>query len=641
MSRGHAIIMLALASIVLGGAVASCKGSAGGGGGGIKKTVVLGKSAGSGGTAAPAMPGKNVPAIKVDTVGYPPAWPKIVIFNVEPKNARVVDAKGAVALTIAADKVSARGVDKASLDPVWQVDISELKKPGTYTIENDGGASGAAKSDPFVVGDTVYDEAVVAGIKSFYFQRTRTALPKPFAIWKGDAYTRDKPSHAHADVGWDLEDYPAKKRKWKMEAGWFDAGNFDMYVPSTAPAAQELMLAYEWAPKSFDDSSLNIPESGNGIPDILDETRWGLLWVLSMQEDGGAFRSREAVMEWSPEGPADQDTTVRWVAGVSSAGTAKAIAALAMASRIYAPFDKAFAKRCGDAARKAWTWMLENPKRVIPDGKGSEQPLWDDEPENTDVGARFIAAVEMWRTFRDAGARAKAQELMAAPETQADQILNGAWANVSRWGLATLAFDEQTPKALRDEARKRILASVDALEPRVEREDGYRSIQAIADYYWASNSQLMEKTHVLSVAARLDPQQSWLREAARDQWHWVLGRNPNGYSMVTRVGKGPTRLYHMEWGHKEPPPPGFLVGGPNYMDMPFLAPNAPAKAILWDNPNPLRSGLKAHELWHWQQSDLWDSGFIPDEEWGKGWWTVIEPDILYSAAYVLAGATVR
>src|SRR5262245_62092757 len=297
MSRRHAIVMLALLSS---GAV-SCKGSAGAGGG-IKKTVVLGKSSGSGGTAAPAMPGKNVPAIKVDTVGYPSSWPKIVVFNVEPKNARVVDAKGAVALTVAADKISARGVDKASLDPVWQVDISDLKKPGTYTVMSDD-----AKSDPFVVGDNIYDEAVVAGIKSFYFQRTRTALDKPFATWKGDAYTRAKPSHAHADVGWDLEDYPAKKRKWKMEAGWFDAGNFDMYVPSTAPAAQELLYAFEWAPKSFDDATLNIPESGNGIPDILDETRWGLLWVLAMQEDGGAFRSREAVMEWSPEGPADQD----------------------------------------------------------------------------------------------------------------------------------------------------------------------------------------------------------------------------------------------------------------------------------------------------------------------------------------------
>jgi hypothetical protein len=151
----------------------------------------------------------------------------------------------------------------------------------------------------------------------------------------------------------------------------------------------------------------------------------------------------------------------------------------------------------------------------------------------------------------------------------------------------------------------------------------------------------MEKTHILAVAGRLDPEQSWFREAARDQVHWVLGRNPNGFSMVTRVGKGPDRLYHMEWGDREPPPPGFLVGGPNYMDMPFLSPDAPAKAILWDNPTPLRSGLPPHSLWHWRQSDLWDAGFEPEEQWDKGWWCVIEPDILYSANFVLAVVSVR
>src|SRR5205085_7495201 len=99
----------------------------------------------------------------------------------------------------------------------------------------------------------------------------------------------------------------------------------------------------------------------------------------------------------------------------------------------------------------------------------------------------------------------------------------------------------------------------------------------------------MEKLHIHAVASKLTKDPGYL-EAARDQWHWVLGRNPNGYSMVTRVGKGPTRLYHEEWGKREPPPPGYLVGGPNAMEAGFLAPGAPAKAIFWDNPRKLRSG---------------------------------------------------
>src|SRR6267142_1998590 len=226
------------------------------------KVVSLGNSGKVRGTPAPAQPGKNVPAIKVDTVGYEASWTKVVIFNVEPKNAVVKDVRsGQVVLRIDAGRVKARGLDAASKDPVWQVDITDVRTPGTYTIVADG-----AESDPFKVGERMYDQAIAAGLKSFYFQRTRTALLAPYATWEGKSYIRKTASHVHGDVGWDLLDYPEKKRKWKVEGGWFDAGNFDMYVPSTAPAAESLLLAYEWAPSAFDDRTVNIPESGNGIP---------------------------------------------------------------------------------------------------------------------------------------------------------------------------------------------------------------------------------------------------------------------------------------------------------------------------------------------------------------------------------------
>ena len=194
--------------------------------------------------------------------------------------------------------------------------------------------------------------------------------------------------------------------------------------------------------------------------------------------------------------------------------------------------------------------------------------------------------------------------------------------------------------------RARDLASRRGGPARRAREPARRHARARAahrstldDYYWGHNSNLMEKAHILAVAARLAPERGWLAEAARDQWHWVLGRNPIGSSMVTGVGRGPTRIYHLEWGTREPPPPGFLIGGPNARDMGFLSPEAPAKALLWDNPRPLRSGLPPHSLWHWRQSDLWDGGFVPEGSYDVGWWTVNEPDILYSANLVLAGAT--
>jgi endoglucanase len=577
-----------------------------------------------------------VPPIKIDTVGYATAWRKIAVFNVPPIGAVVKDATGRTVLALGPDRVQARGLDTASQDQVWQVDLSELRQPGTYVLACQGG-----ESEPFVVGDGIYDHAVSAALKSFYFQRSRTALLAPYAVWQGKLYGRPSACHVHDDVGWDLMDYPHKKRRWKVERGWHDAGNYDLYVPSQAPAAQALLQAYEWAPERFPDGQVNNPESGNGVPDILDEVKWGLAWVLSMQEPGGAFRHRESVVDSSPHVTPDRDRTVRWIAGVSTAATAKAVAALALAARLYPRWDRAFAERCADAARRGWRYLEAHPKQIRADLRaGGGQPLWDDEPENTDVGARFAAAAEVWRTFRAPPALERCRALCRAKEAEPREILYGAWANISRSALATLALDPETPAELRGEARAHLLAAADILRPQVESVDGYRCASELDDYYWAHNSNLLEKAHILALAARLEPERGWALEAARDQWHWVLGRNPTGYSMITRVGRGPTRFYHLEWGPIEPPPPGYLVGGPNSHDLGFLSPGAPAKALLWDNPRPLRSGLPPHSLWHWRQSDLWDGGFVPEGKHGTGWWAVTESDILYSANVVLTGVSI-
>ena len=228
-----------------------------------------------------------------------------------------------------------------------------------------------------------------------------------------------------------------------------------------------------------------------------------------MQEPGGAFRHRDAMIEWSPEGPADNDKTVRWVGHLSSSATAKAVAVLALAARVY---DKGQGvrrprqpRRPRRAGRGCWTTPAHlRAKRV----GGGEQPLWDDEPENNDVGARFAAAAEMWRTFRDAEALKKARAAMATTEAKdPEKILEGGWANISRFALWTLASDDKTPADLRADAKKRLLAAAELMHPRVEKTDGYRCASALDDYYWASNSNLMEKLHVLMMAAALEPAQ--------------------------------------------------------------------------------------------------------------------------------------
>lgn len=585
---------------------------------------------------SPAMPGKNVPAIKVNTVGYPLKWRKLAVFNVAPAGAVVKDEAGKVVYTVKAADIVDKGKDAASLDPTWQVDFSALKTPGRYAIEG-----GGARSDTFAIGSGLYAEALSAGLKHFYFQRCRTKLEAPHAVWKGDAFTRPAPCHVHDDIAWDYTDYPEKKRKWKVDAGWHDAGNYEQYIPSTGPSTQALLMAFERHPQLFKDGDGNLPESGNKIPDILDEARWGLTWILSLQEpDSGAFRAREANYEWSSGKPQDE-RTAHWISGVGTASTAKAVSVLAQAARVFKPFDAAFAARCEKASRAGWAFLAKHPERILVDGKGSPQPLWDDSKDYQEGGARLIAAVEFWRSFRDAAALEKAKALFADPETKPEKFFSGAWADLARWGLMGLALDARTPEVVRTEAKSRLLTAVELARDQIEKKDGYRCASEPKDYYWGHNSNLLEKAHQFAIALELDPSREWLREALRDQWHWILGRNPNGYSMVTRIGKGPDRLYHTEWGSLKAVVPGYLLGGPNGMEMAFLAPGAPAKALLWDNDKPLRSGLPPHSLWHADQSDLWDGGFVPEGQWTKGWWAVTEPDIYYNANLVLVAAELQ
>lgn len=582
------------------------------------------------------MPGKNVPAIKVDTVGYPLGWRKLAIFNVAPQGAVVKDESGKLAYTFKPADIVDKGQDASSRDLTWQADFSALDKPGRYFIEG-----GGARSDGFALGPGLYQEALAAGLKHFYFQRCRTKLEKPFAVWKGDEFTRAAPCHVHEDVAWDYLDYPQKKRKWPVAAGWHDAGNYEQYIASEAPSAQALLMAYEQHPELFKDGAGNLPESGNQIPDILDEAKWGLTWILSLQEaDTGAFRAREAVFDWS-EGKPQDERKPHWVAGVGTASTAKAASVLALAARVYKPWDAAFAARCEKASRAAWAFLVAHPKRILVDGKGSDQPLWDDSSEFREGGARLIAAVEVWRSFHLSAALNSARELFSDPETQPEKFFSGAWANLSRWGMMSLTLDPRTPNALRDEAKRRLLLAVELAHAQVESKDGYRCASEPKDYFWGHNSNLLEKAQQFAFALRLDPKREWLREALRDQWHWILGRNPNGFSMITRIGKGPERLYHTEWGNVKGPVPGYLLGGPNAKSMGFLAPHAPAKALLWDNQQPLRSGLPPHSLWHADQSDLWDGGFVPESKWNQGWWAVTEPDIYYNANLVLVAAELQ
>lgn len=87
------------------------------------------------GQAAPAMPGVNVPAVKVDTAGYAPAWAKKAILNFKPKQVVVFGADEKPKLILPPSAITEFGKDAASGDPVWTADFSALTMTGRYKVQ--------------------------------------------------------------------------------------------------------------------------------------------------------------------------------------------------------------------------------------------------------------------------------------------------------------------------------------------------------------------------------------------------------------------------------------------------------------------------------------------------------------------------
>jgi hypothetical protein len=75
-----------------------------------------------------------------------------------------------------------------------------------------------------------------------------------------------------------------------LHGGWWDAGDFNKYTSWGASDAIELLHAYAESPSAFSDDT-NIPESGNGVPDVLDEVKWELDWLTRMQSADGSVLS--------------------------------------------------------------------------------------------------------------------------------------------------------------------------------------------------------------------------------------------------------------------------------------------------------------------------------------------------------------
>lgn len=511
-------------------------------------------SALSAGSAAAATP---APAIKLNQLGFLPASQKLAVVTAGSAGRfAVLDAGGR---TVFEGDLGAPATWDASGETVRLADFSALRTPGTYRLR----IAGLADSAPFPVGPDAYRELDAGAIRAYTLNRAGIALtPAVAGIHARPAGHPDTRVEVHPSAA------SGKRPAGTIIAspkGWYDAGDYNKYIVNSGISTYTLLAAYEHFPAWFDKLALRLPESGNGLPDILNEALWNLAWMATMQdpEDGGVYHKLTNKAFDGMVMP-DQATAPRYVVQKTTASTLDFAATMAAASRVLAPFDSQQPGRSARylaAAEAAWAWAKAHPQVLYRQPADIQTGEYGDKSVDDEfawAAAELLAATgkEMYRSTALAAGGSGAQT-------------EPGWADVRMLGWITLAGppgQAGTRLAAQDAAalRQPLLDNADRLVARWQASP-YRVSMVRKDFVWGSNAVVLNQAMMLVAAYRVEPRPAYL-QAAQSALDYVLGRNGPGISFVTGFGTGsPMHPHHRpsEADGIAAPVPGWLVGGPN------------------------------------------------------------------------------
>lgn len=528
--------------------------------------------------AAPA-PGPQAatpaPPIVLDQFGYRPGDPKIIrirrpdtgfdtLSGEAPRLTYYVRRAGSkeAVRSFPVDIDSQAPVDPLSGDQVWTLDVSRITEPGEFIIAS---GDGGQESGVFVIAADVYKPILRQAFRTFYYQRAGFEKTEALAGrgWSDGA--------SHLGPGQDTEArlYSAPgdaKTARDLHGGWYDAGDYNQYTNWTADQCRTLLISYTENPQAWGDD-FGLPESGNGVPDILDEVKWGLDWLLRMQEADGSVLS---VLGRDGASPPSAATGPSRYGPASTSATLSAAGTFAHAALVYgaspAPGHDAYAARLKEAAVAAWDWASANPavtfynndKRSDSEGLGAGQQEVETEYLN---GKRFAAAAYLSVLTGDESLFLPMDAALAETE-----MMRGGLVDAYRYEVQDAAlFLARQPVAPAE--LKAHYAGIFARRFSPDPAEGYGV--PVDAMHWGSNS-VMARTGTLYLDAARLVEDAGAAEGygarALDYLHYLHGANPMGKAYLTNMGAfgaeaSVTKLYH---GWKtEPLIPGFLVGGPN------------------------------------------------------------------------------
>ncbi len=601
------------------------------------------------GSADDYKPEAEVPemGIQANQVGYYPGLNKEATLSVDEgdsaaKEFTVYDKSGKAVYT---GTSSGYKKDEASWTYSQVLDFSDLTTEGEgFYIECDG-----KKSLPFTIGTDIYSTLVTDAINYFYLNRSGTPIVESSVANAGrnsskKALTRDaghSPDKAYITDEWIplyTEDPVANGKYTKsidVSGGWYDAGDYGKYVVNGGVSMWTLANMYERSvfngdASKWDDGSgtvYNLPETGDGTPDILNELMWEADFFLKMQRDDGMVYHKMHDYKWTglgvmPYAESDDEKLLasqfpnRIIKPVTYAATLNAAAALGQLARLLEDYDSAAASKYLTAAEKAYKaakdayvakygdiyadvvgdWEKDSAFAPLDQNKGGG-PYGD-----THVADEFYwAACELYITTGD---QAYYTDLKAYDEAfEVPTLLFGGenngsftsftWGTLATLGTASLAMNQdvltesetktivEAFQAAGDTYRKQQAASqygtpykgvdYETTVTYIEGDEYYDSTFVLeGGYEWGSNSMVINNALIMGLAYDLTSDVDYLNGVA-EAMDYIMGRNANENSFVTGYGQDgyvTTNPHHRYWCHEMKndwpyAPSGCLSGGMN------------------------------------------------------------------------------
>ena len=454
--------------------------------------------------------------------------------------------------------------------PCQLVDFSVLTEPGEYTLCAIHPSWSSPASAPFIITNRPYHELTRAALRAFYHQRASMATEEPYA----EGYARPA-GHPDDHVLVHASAATAERPEGTVissPGGWYDAGDYNKYIVNSGYTMGVWLMAYEMNKEYFDTLKLNIPESGQAMPDMLAEAMYNLRWMMTMQDlDGGVYH-KLTTPNFEKFIRPDQCKKPRYVVMKTTAATLDFAATMALATRVYAPYDPDFCEEAKEAAIRAYNWAVEHPEVYYDQPKMNEEMKQCGEVEITtgayddfDVNDEFYwAEVELYLLTGDEQYKANVKDHAGAIANTLTK--DGKYYLPATWGnVAELAYLELLLQGKTDAD-----ALLTYLAPYLDEADTISVFRSPygneeSDFFWGCNSEgCCWRGIECLYAYRLTGEHKYLVNAERCL-NYILGQNSTGYCYVTGFGTKPSSHPHhrLSYSHPKGTHPGFLAGGPN------------------------------------------------------------------------------